>query len=309
MTWGLVPARFMSGEGLETLVTSMFLHGGWMHLAGNMLFLWIFGDNLEEEMGHVGFLLFYLAAGAAAGLAQVLPDPGSPVPDGGRVGGDCRGDGGLPSAFPRAKVDVLFIFVIFFRIFAIPAWIVLGIWLGIQIFSGVATPSDAGGVAYWAHVGRLCRGAGPDPAGLAAPGRARLLASDRRPPAAPRDAVRGLAVEHPAGPPPPLSASFALPPSRRRIAAGRVPSMLRLALLLVPFATPAAADCRLALALAVDVSRSIDSQDYVIQTDGLADALEDKDVRAAIFGPEGEVALAIYYWSRHAAIRIWCSPG
>lgn len=158
MTWGLVPARFMSGEGLETLVTSMFLHGGWMHLGGNMLFLWIYGDNLEEEMGHVGFLIFYLACGAAAGLGQVLPDPGSPLPMVGASGAIAGVMGGYLLLFPKAKVDVLFIFVIFFRIFAIPAWIVLGIWLVIQIFSGVATPSDAGGVAYWAHVGGFVAG-------------------------------------------------------------------------------------------------------------------------------------------------------
>ena len=80
VAWGLIPARVMSGEGLETIVTSMFLHAGWMHLGGNMLFLWIFGDNLEEQMGRFGFLIFYLACGAAAGLGQALPDPGSPVP-------------------------------------------------------------------------------------------------------------------------------------------------------------------------------------------------------------------------------------
>lgn len=158
LTWGLVPARFTAGQGYETLLTSMFLHGGWMHLGGNILFLWIFGDNLEEEMGHVGFLLFYLAAGAAAGLAQALPDPGSLVPMVGASGAIAGVMGGYLLLFPKAKVDVLFIFIIFFRIFAIPAWIVLGLWLGIQIFSGVATPSDAGGVAYWAHVGGFAAG-------------------------------------------------------------------------------------------------------------------------------------------------------
>jgi membrane associated rhomboid family serine protease len=158
LTWGLVPARFMSGQGLETILTSMFLHGGWMHLAGNMLFLWIYGDNLEEEMGHVGFLIFYLAAGAAAGLAQALPDPASPIPMVGASGAIAGVMGGYLLLFPRAKVDVLFIFVIFFRIFAIPAWIVLGIWLAIQIGSGVAIPGDQGGVAYWAHVGGFVAG-------------------------------------------------------------------------------------------------------------------------------------------------------
>ncbi|NHB77029.1 rhomboid family intramembrane serine protease [Rhodobacter calidifons] len=158
MTWGLVPARFSTGAGLETLFTSMFLHGGCMHLAGNMLFLWIYGDNLEEEMGHLGYLVFYLACGAAAGLAQALPDPGSPIPMVGASGAIAGVMGGYLLLFPKAKVDVLFIFIIFFRIFAIPAWIVLGLWLGIQIFSGVSTPSDAGGVAYWAHVGGFVAG-------------------------------------------------------------------------------------------------------------------------------------------------------
>jgi membrane associated rhomboid family serine protease len=158
LTWGLVPARFMSGEGLETIFTSMFLHGGWMHLAGNMLFLWIYGDNLEEEMGHLGFLIFYLASGVAAGLAQTLPDPGSPIPMVGASGAIAGVMGGYLLMFPKAKVDVLFIFVVFFRIFAIPAWIVLGLWLAIQIGSGVAIPGDEGGVAYWAHVGGFVAG-------------------------------------------------------------------------------------------------------------------------------------------------------
>lgn len=158
MTWGLVPARFASGAGLETLFTSMFLHGGWLHLGGNMLFLWIYGDNLEEEMGHLGFLIFYLACGAAAGLAQALPDPGSPIPMVGASGAIAGVMGGYLLLFPRARVDVLFIFIIFFRIIAIPAWVVLGLWLAIQIFSGVSTPSDVGGVAYWAHVGGFVAG-------------------------------------------------------------------------------------------------------------------------------------------------------
>ncbi|WP_103258098.1 rhomboid family intramembrane serine protease [Tabrizicola aquatica] len=156
--WGLIPARFLSGDGLETIVTSMFLHAGWLHLIGNMLFLWIYGDNLEEQMGHLGFLLFYLAAGVAAALAQVLPDPGSIIPMVGASGAIAGVMGGYLLLFPRAKVDVLFIFVIFFRIFAIPAWIVLGIWFGLQIFSGLNTPSESGGVAYWAHAGGFIAG-------------------------------------------------------------------------------------------------------------------------------------------------------
>jgi membrane associated rhomboid family serine protease len=156
--WGLVPARIMSGEGYETVLTSMFLHAGWMHLAGNMLFLWIYGDNLEEEMGHLGFLLFYLAAGVAAAGLQAAADLGSQIPMVGASGAIAGVMGGYLLLFPKAKVDVLFIFVIFFRIFAIPAWIVLGIWFGIQLVSGFATPGDQGGVAYWAHAGGFIAG-------------------------------------------------------------------------------------------------------------------------------------------------------
>jgi membrane associated rhomboid family serine protease len=156
--WGLVPARIMAGEGYETALTSMFLHAGWMHLAGNMLFLWIYGDNLEEEMGHFGFLLFYLAAGLAAAALQSVVDLRSVIPMVGASGAIAGVMGGYLLLFPRAKIDVLFIFVIFFRIFAIPAWIVLGLWLGIQIVAGLNTPSDAGGVAYWAHAGGFIAG-------------------------------------------------------------------------------------------------------------------------------------------------------
>lgn len=156
--WGLVPARVMAGEGYETFVTSMFLHGGWMHLLGNMLFLWIYGDNLEDEMGHLGFFAFYLAAGLAAAGLQTLADLGSVIPMVGASGAIAGVMGGYLLMFPRAKVDVLFIIVIFFRIFAIPAWIVLGVWFAIQIFGGLNTPSDMGGVAYWAHAGGFLAG-------------------------------------------------------------------------------------------------------------------------------------------------------
>ncbi|MES2144977.1 MAG: rhomboid family intramembrane serine protease [Pseudomonadota bacterium] len=156
--WGLIPARVMAGFGYETILTSMFLHGGWMHLAGNMLFLWIFGDNLEDALGHVGFLLFYLASGIGAAAAQSVLDLQSGIPMVGASGAIAGVLGGYLLLFPKARVDVLFIFIIIFRIFPIPAWIVLGLWLGLQIFSGVSTPSDAGGVAYWAHVGGFVTG-------------------------------------------------------------------------------------------------------------------------------------------------------
>jgi membrane associated rhomboid family serine protease len=158
MTWGMIPARITAGEGLETLVTHMFLHGGWMHIIGNMLFLWIFGDNLEEQMGHFGFLLFYLASGFAAAGLQFMADPGSGVPMVGASGAIAGVMGGYLLLFPKARVDVLLIFIIFFRVFSLRAWIVLGLWLGLQVFSGLATPTEGGGVAYWAHVGGFVGG-------------------------------------------------------------------------------------------------------------------------------------------------------
>ena len=158
MEFGLVPARISYGEGYGTFLTSMFLHGGWMHLLGNMLFLWIFGDNMEEEMGHLGFLMFYLASGVAAALAQYLAEPGSMIPMVGASGAIAGVMGGYLLMFPRARVDVFFFFVVFFRVIPIPAFIVLGVWFAIQLGSGWATPADQGGVAYWAHAGGFIAG-------------------------------------------------------------------------------------------------------------------------------------------------------
>ena len=157
-TYGLVPAAFSGAGEVLPLITSMFLHGGWAHLLGNMLFLYVFGDNLEDMFGHVGFLLFYLATGMVAGLAQVMADPDSMVPMVGASGAIAGVMGGYLLLFPRARVDVLVIIVIFFRVFAIPAWIVLGAWFGLQLASGFATPTDMGGVAYWAHAGGFVAG-------------------------------------------------------------------------------------------------------------------------------------------------------
>jgi membrane associated rhomboid family serine protease len=151
--WGLVAQDVTHGAGYSRIFTSMFLHAGWMHLLGNMLFLWIFGDNLEDEMGRRGFLAFYLASGIAAAAAQVLADPGSPVPMVGASGAIAGVMGGYLLLYPKARVDVLFIFLVFFRIFAIPAWAVLGVWIGIQLFSGASMPIEGEGVAYWAHIG------------------------------------------------------------------------------------------------------------------------------------------------------------
>lgn len=156
--WALIPAAVTQGQLTHGLITSMFLHGGLMHLAGNMLFLWIFGDNLEDEMGHLLYLGFYLASGVAAGLAQVFADPASVIPTVGASGAIAGVMGGYLLLFPKAKVDVLFIFFIFFRIFSLPAWVMLGVWFGLQLFAGVGGNSDMGGVAYWAHAGGFVAG-------------------------------------------------------------------------------------------------------------------------------------------------------
>lgn len=157
--WAMTPELISHGAKSHTLITSMFLHGGLMHLGGNMLFLWIYGDNMEDEMGHLGFLAFYLAAGVAAALAQVAWEPGSRIPTVGASGAIAGVMGGYLLLFPKAKVDVLFIFVIIFKVIPIPAWIVLGLWFAIQIFSGVSVQTEGGGVAYWAHAGGFVAGA------------------------------------------------------------------------------------------------------------------------------------------------------
>lgn len=157
-SYALVPARFSDGAGLHTLFTSAFLHAGVMHLGGNMLFLWIFGDNMEDQMGRLGFVVFYLACAAAAGLAQTLSAPGSPVPMVGASGAIAGVMGGYLLMFPKARVDILVILIVIIRTFPLPAWVVLGLWFGAQLLFGMTTPTDAGGVAYWAHAGGFVAG-------------------------------------------------------------------------------------------------------------------------------------------------------
>lgn len=156
--WAMIPAAITQGDQPHTIFTSMFLHGGLMHIAGNMLFLWIFGDNLEDALGHVGFLLFYLATGAAAAVAHVIADPGSIIPTVGASGAISGVMGGYLLLYPKARVDVLVMFFYYVRIIALPAWTVLLLWLALQIFGGFAMSSGQGGVAYWAHAGGFVAG-------------------------------------------------------------------------------------------------------------------------------------------------------
>jgi rhomboid family protein len=164
--WGVVPREYAAGHDIpptiplpfwSTLITSMFLHGGWMHLGGNMLYLWIFGDNLEKVMGHARFLLFYLVCGLAAGIAHILASGASAVPTVGASGAISGVLGGYLVLFPRNRVRVL----TRGGIMAVPAIVVLGFWILIQLVNGVgsvAVTADTGGVAYVAHIGGFVAG-------------------------------------------------------------------------------------------------------------------------------------------------------
>lgn len=156
--YAAIPARISNGDGFTTLLTSMFLHGGWMHLIGNMLFLFIFGDNVEDEMGHVPYLLFYLGTGMIAGLVHVAAAPYSTIPTVGASGAIAGVMGSYLLLFPKARVDILLILIIIFRVFPIPAWIMLAVWFALQFFGGLGANPDEGGVAYWAHAGGFIAG-------------------------------------------------------------------------------------------------------------------------------------------------------
>jgi membrane associated rhomboid family serine protease len=157
--FGVVPASF----SLPAVLTSMFLHGGWMHVLGNMLYLWIFGDNVEDRFGHVRYFLFYLACGAAAALGQVAMDPASTVPMIGASGAIAGIMGAYFVLYPQSRVLTAVFIVVFMDLIEVPAIFFLGIWFLMQLFSGVgsigAQTTDAG-IAFWAHVIGFAAGAG-----------------------------------------------------------------------------------------------------------------------------------------------------
>jgi membrane associated rhomboid family serine protease len=164
--WGTTPADVLMWQQqptvLVTLVTSMFLHGGWFHLIGNMLYLGIFGDNVEGIMGHRRYLFFYLLCGVVANVAQILITPASSVPGIGASGAIAGVLAAYLLSFPRARVFVG-ILVLFMRVYALPAMLVLGFWFVMQLFNGLAaivSSGDAalGGVAWWAHIGGFATG-------------------------------------------------------------------------------------------------------------------------------------------------------
>lgn len=164
-TWGATPAAIAGRSGgsplaaYTTIVTSMFMHGGWFHLIGNMLYLWIFGDNVEDLMGHVGFGAFYLIAGVAATLTHVFLNAGSTVPLVGASGAIAGVLGAYLVLFPRARILSLVPFGFFSRLVEVPALFFLPIWFLLQFLQGVADiAGTGGGVAWWAHIGGFVAG-------------------------------------------------------------------------------------------------------------------------------------------------------
>jgi membrane associated rhomboid family serine protease len=168
--WGVVPADLMAawerGDWLSaetaSLVTSQFLHGGWLHLLGNMLYLWIFGNNIEDRFGRIVFILFYLAGGMVAALAQVAIDPSSTIPMVGASGAIAASLGAYLVLFPRARITTLVFLGFFYQLINVPAIIVLGFWFILQLIDGVASlgaTNAEGGVAFFAHIGGFVAGA------------------------------------------------------------------------------------------------------------------------------------------------------
>jgi membrane associated rhomboid family serine protease len=157
---GAVPGPCaLGGITWQALVTSIFLHGGWMHILGNMWFLWIFGNNVEDAMGHGRFLGFYLVAGCLAAGAQIASAPDSVAPMVGASGAISAVMGAYLVLYPRARVDTLIFLFVFVRIVPLPAWIMLGYWMLLQLLASTLTPPGAGGgVAYMAHVGGFVAG-------------------------------------------------------------------------------------------------------------------------------------------------------
>jgi membrane associated rhomboid family serine protease len=156
LQYGVIPAELTAGENYLSVLTSMFLHGGFGHLFGNMVFLYVFGDNIEDAMGHISYLLFYLLCGIAAALTQVFLNPDSTIPMIGASGAISGVMGAYIVLFPRGNVRA----IVFYAVMLVPAWIMIGVWFALQLFSGFSTLGgpDVGGTAFWAHVGGFVAG-------------------------------------------------------------------------------------------------------------------------------------------------------
>ncbi len=160
-TYGTIPNEITNGQDLFTLITSMFLHGGWMHIIGNMLFLWIFADNIEAIIGSGLFFLFYVLGGLFASASHIITDPDSMIPTVGASGAISAVMGTYLVMFPKSRIKI--IFVLFFKTFYMSALLFLGFWFVQQVFSGVGsiapqTAEEGGGVAWWAHIGGFVYG-------------------------------------------------------------------------------------------------------------------------------------------------------
>lgn len=149
--YAFTPLYFSEGLVPYTLITSMFLHGGWMHLIGNMLFLYIFGDNVEAKLGKVWFLIFYISGGIAATFLQYIADPLSPIPNVGASGAIAAVMGAYLVWYPHGKIDMIILMGAMSRIISVPAFMMLLYWIGLQLVSSFIGQND--GVAYLAHIG------------------------------------------------------------------------------------------------------------------------------------------------------------
>lgn len=160
--YALIPAALLAGQNLPALLTSMFLHGSLAHLIGNLLFLHIFGDNLESALGHVKYFVFYLASGIGAAALQIFVSPASTIPMLGASGAIAGVMGGYLLLFPNHRIDTLFSFGLWFRRATVPAWSMLFYWIAFQFLFGFGTYAaaapDTGGVAYFAHIGGFLTG-------------------------------------------------------------------------------------------------------------------------------------------------------
>jgi membrane associated rhomboid family serine protease len=159
--WALVPAEVVSGRNWITILTAMFMHAGWAHILGNMLFFWVFGPEIEDVMGPVRYLVFYLLGGLAATLAQIVIAPASTVPNLGASGAIAAVMGAFLITYPRDRIRTVLLFGWFARVTFIPAVILVGFWFLTQVFSevGALVETQTGGVAYMAHVGGFVFGA------------------------------------------------------------------------------------------------------------------------------------------------------
>ena len=158
--WSVIPADIVAGRHWITILTAMFMHGGWMHIIGNMVFFWAFGPEIEDAMGPFRYLAFYLLSGLVASIAQIVIDPSSTVPNLGASGAIAGVMGAFLITYPRDEIRTLLIIGWFIKLTVLPAALLIGLWFLIQLFSGIGSIASvqSGGVAYMAHIGGILFG-------------------------------------------------------------------------------------------------------------------------------------------------------